>query len=107
MTERSEGANLASKPVIGLVGGMGSGKSRVAEAFCKHGAILIAADALGHEALERAEILDKIAKRWGERVVAQNGIVDRKKLATIVFASAVERANLEMMVFPWIEQRIR
>jgi dephospho-CoA kinase len=98
---------VASKCVIGLVGGMGSGKSRVAEAFCKHGAVLIAADALGHEALERADILDRIAKRWGERVVDQNGIVDRKKLGAIVFASAVERTNLEMMVFPWIEERIR
>jgi dephospho-CoA kinase len=86
---------------------MGSGKSRVADAFRKHGAIVIPADEFGHEALERPEILEKVAKRWGDRVVDNEGNVDRKKLGAIVFASAVERANLEILVFPWIEQRIR
>lgn len=86
---------------------MGSGKSSVAEKFVQHGAALISADPFGHEALERPEILSKIANRWGDRVVDDNGVVSRKKLGAIVFASPVERANLEHLVFPWIELRIR
>jgi len=96
-----------AKPIIGLVGGMGSGKSCVAEAFLKHGATLVAGDRLGHEALERSEILQRIGQRWGERVLDEKGVVDRQKLGAIVFASPVERANLEHVVFPWIKQRIR
>jgi dephospho-CoA kinase len=97
----------ATKPIIGLVGGLGSGKSLVAKAFARHGATIVAGDSLGHEALERPEILERIAARWGERVLDTNGIVDRKKMGAVVFASPVERANLELLVFPWIEQRIR
>jgi dephospho-CoA kinase len=79
----------------------------VAAAFAKHGGLLVAADQFGHEALERPEILDRIAQRWGERVLDTKGNVDRKKLGSVVFASPVERANLELLVFPWIERRIR
>ena len=96
-----------SKPIIGLVGGLGSGKSRVAAAFHQHGGVLITADALGHEALEQPDILARVAQRWGARVVDEKGIADRKRLGAIVFASPVERANLELLVFPWIEGRIR
>jgi dephospho-CoA kinase len=95
------------KPIIGLVGGLGSGKSRVAETFARNGAALVTADAFGHEALEQPEILARIAQRWGERVLDGQGNVDRKKMGSIVFASPVERANLELLVFPWIESRIR
>lgn len=97
----------AGKPIIGLVGGVGSGKSLVAKAFADHGAAIVAGDPLGHEALERPEILERIAARWGERVLDAEGTVDRKKMAAVVFASPVERANLELLVFPWIEKRLR
>ena len=95
------------KPIIGLVGGMGSGKSLVAQAFASRGGLVITADAFGHEALEQPETLARIAERWKERVLDEHGNVDRRKMGAIVFASPVERANLEMLVFPWIEQRIR
>jgi dephospho-CoA kinase len=86
---------------------MGSGKSRVAEAFARRGGVLVTADSFGHEALEQPEILARIAQRWGERVLDGQGNVDRKKMGSVVFASPVERANLELLVFPWIESRIR
>ena len=95
------------KPIIGLVGGMGSGKSRVAQAFLQHGGFLVAGDPLGHEALRQPDILARVSQRWGERVIHADGLVDRKKLGVIVFASPVERAALEHLVFPFIEQRIR
>ena len=85
---------------------MGSGKSRVAAAFGQHGGLVVTADAFGHESLVQPEILSRIVQRWGERVLDSAGSVDRKKLGSVVFASPVERANLELLVFPWIEKRI-
>jgi len=95
------------KPLLGLVGGIGSGKSLVAAAFARQGGFVIEGDVLGHEALGQPEILQRIAQRWGDRVLNPEGKVDRRKMGTIVFASPVERTNLEMVVFPWIERRIR
>jgi dephospho-CoA kinase len=95
------------KPLLGVVGGIGSGKSAVAERLASRGGHLIVADRLGHEALEQPEIRAQIMKRWGERVRTDNEAIDRKKLGAIVFASPVERANLEFLVFPYIEKRVR
>ncbi len=98
---------MKAKAVVGLVGGMGSGKSLVAAAFAEQGARIISADLFGHEALAQPDILARITQRWGDRVLDGTGQVDRRKMAGVVFASAVERTNLEMLVFPWIEGRIR
>jgi dephospho-CoA kinase len=95
------------KPVIGLVGGIGSGKSAVARALARRGGALVEADRLGHEALSQPEILQQVRELWGERVLDANGQVDRKKLGAIVFASPVERTKLERVVHPWIGGRIR
>jgi dephospho-CoA kinase len=96
------------KPVIGLVGGIGAGKSTVAAALVKHGGRVVAADPLGHEALERPDIRARVIEVWGERdILAPQGKIDRKKLGRIVFPSPVERSRLEHLVHPYIEQRLR
>jgi dephospho-CoA kinase len=96
------------KPVLGLVGGIGAGKSTVAGALARHGGRIVAADPLGHEALERPDILARVAEIWGERgILTPDGKVDRKKFGRIVFPSPVERSRLEHLVHPYIEQRIR
>ena len=96
------------KPVIGLVGGIGAGKSTVAEALAKHGGRVVAADPLGHKALEQPEILARIADAWaGRDIFTPDGKVDRKKFGRIVFPSPVERSRLEHLVHPYIEARIR
>jgi dephospho-CoA kinase len=96
------------KMVIGLVGGIGAGKSVAADAFKQLGGIVIAGDPLGHEALEQPEISARIKEIWGERdVFDENGKVNRKKLGRIVFPSPVERTRLEYLVHPYIEQRMR
>jgi dephospho-CoA kinase len=98
------------KPVIGLVGGIGSGKSTVAAAFARHGGRVIVADALGHEALRQPEIKEQVVARWGSDVLDDAGEVDRRKVARIVFAkenaSGDELRALESMVFPYIGRRI-
>ena len=56
------------KPVIGLVGAIGAGKSTAARAFAARGGHAIDADALGHEALRQPEIVAHLASLWGEYV---------------------------------------
>ena len=94
-------------PVVGIVGGIGSGKSTVAAEFAAHGGHLIAADRLGHEALREPGIKQAIVARWGDGILDDTQQVDRKRLAAIVFADANERRALEAMTHPYITQRIR
>ena len=94
------------KPILGIVGGIGSGKSYVASLFAKQGAHVIDADRLGHLALQDTQIKKQIKERWGEDVFNDMDEVDRKKLSSIVFAQPQEKARLESMVFPFIRQGI-
>jgi dephospho-CoA kinase len=97
-----------SKPLLGLIGGIGSGKSVVAAMLAELGGYVIDADRLGHEALRQPEIRDRVAARWGSNhVLNVAGEVDRHRVAEIVFADENERRALETMVFPWIEKRIQ
>ncbi len=100
-----------TKPVIGLVGGIGSGKSAVAGAFARRGAKVIVADALGHEALRQPAIRSQLVARWGPGILGADGEVNRRAVAGIVFAKNAqardELRTLEALVFPWIERRTR
>jgi len=93
--------------VIGLVGGIGAGKSAAARCFAARGGFVIDADALGHEALRRPEIVERIVDRWGEGVRKPDGSLDRRAIARIVFASPEQRNALERLVFPHIGERCR
>ncbi len=99
------------KLVIGLIGGIGSGKSTVAQAFARRGARVIVGDALGHQALLQPDIRAKLVARWGPDILDEAGEVSRRKVAGIVFgktpASQNELRALEALVFPWIEQRAK
>lgn len=94
-----------SKPVIGLVGAIGAGKSTVARCFQKRDGAVIDADALGHSALEDAEVAGKVLARWGDRVRKNDGSLDRRLIAQIVFANPEERNALEEMVFQVIGEK--
>jgi dephospho-CoA kinase len=93
-------------PVIGLIGGIGSGKSQVAAALAGRGGRVVAGDPLGHEALRQPEVIAQVIRRWGPGVLDAGGRVDRRKLAARVFADPAERAALEGIVHPWIERRL-
>jgi dephospho-CoA kinase len=96
------------KPVIGLVGGIGAGKSTVAAALERHGGRVVAADPLGHEALEQPAIRERLLEAFGSRdILTDEGTINRKKLGSVVFPSPVERSRLEHLVHPYIEKRIR
>ena len=96
--------------VIGLAGGIASGKSLVAHCFELLGAIVLDADRFGHEVLEEPDVITSIAAHWGETIL-RNGRIDRKALGRIVFdptqqdASHLER--LEQITHPRIQTKIR
>lgn len=93
------------KPVIGLIGAIGGGKSTAARGFASRGGHVIDADALGHEALRQPEIVSALVCKWGERVRKADGALDRREIGRIVFANAAERNALESTVFPYIGRR--
>jgi dephospho-CoA kinase len=95
------------KPVIGLIGGIGSGKSAVSAEFARHGGRIISGDQLGHEALRQPEIRDRVIQRFGQGIVGPDGSIVRRLLGAIVFVDPNARRDLEATVFPFIEQRIR
>ncbi len=92
--------------MIGLVGGIAAGKSFVARALQRLGAVVIDADQLGHQVLTRPALVRQLAKVFGESIIGSDGQVDRKRLAALVFGDSVEttqaRGTLERIVHPLI-----
>lgn len=98
--------SLPRCPVLGLVGGIGSGKSEVAQALARRGGCIVAGDPLGHEALRQPAVREQVVGRWGNVVLNADGEVDRTKLGDVVFADPRERETLEGIVHPWIKGRL-
>jgi dephospho-CoA kinase len=87
--------------VIGLTGGIGSGKSTVAAKLVERGAVLVDADALAREVVEPGRpAFDKVVQRFGDKVVAPDGTLDRRAIAGIVFNDAAALADLNAIVHP-------
>ena len=88
---------------VGLTGGIGSGKSTVSELLAAHGAVVIDYDVLAREAVEPGSPgLEAIAERFGPRVIAPDGTLDRPALAAIVFADPGALADLNAITHPAI-----
>ena len=92
------------KPIIGLCGGIGAGKSFVAAEFERLGCVIIDSDRLNHEVLRRSEVLATLQKWWTDDVVDANGEPDRRRIAEIVFADAEQKQRLERLVYPLIAE---
>lgn len=89
--------------VVGLTGGIGAGKSTVAQFFAELGALVIDADQLARMAIERgSDGFADVMLRFGDEVIV-NGDIDRKKLAEIVFSDPVARKDLEAIIHPRVQ----
>jgi dephospho-CoA kinase len=89
--------------VVGLTGGIGAGKSTVAELFARLGALVIDADQLARMAIERgSDGFADVMLRFGDEVIV-NGDIDRKKLAEIVFSDQQARKDLEAIIHPRVQ----
>jgi dephospho-CoA kinase len=95
--------------IIGLLGGVASGKSFVARQFESLGAGVLDADRAAHEVLRMPEIEAAAQERWGPEVLDCRGRIDRSRLARIVFGprGATEREYLEKLTHPRIQQLVR
>jgi dephospho-CoA kinase len=97
-------------PVIGVLGGVASGKSLVAAEFAALGAGILDGDRAGHEVLRMPEVEQAARRRWGEAILAADGRIDRSRLARIVFAgtpqAAEDLAYLESVTHPRIGRRL-
>lgn len=89
--------------VVALTGGIGAGKSAVAQNFAELGALVIDADQLARIAIERgSDGFAEVLLRFGEEIIL-NGDIDRKKLAEIVFSDEVARKDLEAIIHPRVQ----
>lgn len=87
--------------VVGLTGGIGSGKSTVSALLAERGAVIVDADAITREVQEPGtEVFQIIVDRFGPGVVARDGSLDRKALAAIVFSDPEALAALNAIVHP-------
>ena len=92
--------------LVGLTGGIATGKSTVSVILRDFGCVLIDADQLARAVVEPGEpTLEAIADEFGRDVVASDGTLDRKKLGAIVFADAERRKRLEAITHPAIRER--
>lgn len=94
--------NSAAKPVIGILGGIGSGKSTVAAEFGRLGCAVIDADKIAHELLERADVKERVKGLFGGAVLDSDGKIDRRKLAEAAFADAGKLAALNQIIHPLV-----
>lgn len=94
--------------VIGLTGGIGTGKSTVAGFLAELGAVSINADLLGHEALKRGTpVYDEVVASFGKEILLPDGGIDRKKLGALVFNDREKLARLNAITHPWIFQEAK
>jgi dephospho-CoA kinase len=91
--------------VIGLTGGIASGKSTVSRLLAAHGAEIVDADLLARQAVEPGrEAFRAVVATFGPEVVAANGQLDRDKLGALVFADAQRRKDLEALIHPHVRR---
>lgn len=89
--------------VVALTGGIGAGKSTVAQNFAELGALVIDADQLARMAIERgSDGFAEVLLRFGDEIIL-NGDIDRKKLAEIVFSDEGARKDLEKIIHPRVQ----
>lgn len=93
--------------LIGLTGGIGSGKSSVSAALQRRGAVIVDADAIVRELQSPGTVVfDEMVERFGPGIVAADGTLDRAAVAGIVFSDADALADLGMIVHPRVHDEI-
>ena len=93
---------------IGLTGGIGSGKSTVADLLVERGAVLIDADRIVRELqAPGGAVFDAMVRRWGDRIVASDGSLDRQAVAEIVFNDEDELKALNDIVHPAVGEEMK
>jgi len=94
------------KPIIGILGGIASGKSTVAAELAKLGCKVIDADKIAHKLLENKAVKKEIVDLFGRTILDSTGRIDRKRLGGVVFSDADKLSSLNGIIHPLVLQRI-
>ena len=98
---------FAGKPVIGIAGGIGSGKSFVARLFGEMGCAVIDSDAQVRAAYDDDRVRDTLRSWWGDDVFTADRGINRAVIARLVFSDEVQRRRLEGLIHPWVAEARR
>ncbi|NNM87588.1 MAG: dephospho-CoA kinase [Phycisphaerae bacterium] len=91
------------KPIIGLTGAIGSGKTCMAREFGRLGCLVIDSDDLAHQALNQPTVKTQLGQWWGAAIFdSSTGQVDRSAVGRLVFADAAEMARLTALLYPQV-----
>ena len=94
--------------LVGLTGGIGSGKSTVSAMLLEHGAVIVDADRIARELQEPGSpVLDRMAERFGAHIIRDDGSLDRGAVAAIVFNDKQALADLNGIVHPAMQAEIQ
>lgn len=93
---------FAGKPIIGLLGGIGSGKSFIAGIFAEFGCLAIQSDKLVEEAYNDPSVTGLLRQWWGDDVFDRDGTINRRAISKRVFANPEDRRRLEGLIHPLV-----
>lgn len=99
------GGVFNGKPIIGIMGGIGSGKSTVAGLFGEMGCLVIGSDEQVREAYADPKVRQTLCQWWGTEVMDEAGQVRRDWIARKIFADPAQRIRLEQLLHPWVAAR--
>ncbi|NJN22177.1 MAG: dephospho-CoA kinase, partial [Leptolyngbya sp. RL_3_1] len=101
------GQRIINQRIIGLTGGIATGKSTVSDYLAQHhGLPVLDADIYAREAVASGtDILAAIAQRYGSRVLKPDGTLDRPVLGQIIFTDPTEKTWIEQQIHPFVRQR--
>ena len=92
--------------ILGIIGGIGSGKTTASALFRQMGAAIISADDIGHQVLLLPDVKKVALERWGSAVFGDDGEIDRRKLAAVAFADEKELSYLKSLTHPLIAEEV-
>jgi len=94
--------------VIGVTGGVGTGKSTVAKMFRQLGAVVLDADAIAHQLMEPKRLCwRRVVECFGQEILNEDQSINRRRLADIVFRDAQRRRDLEAIIHPAVLRQIK
>jgi len=99
--------NAGVGSMIGLTGGIGSGKSTVAAMLAERGAVVIDADRVAHDVYLPGTVgYERVVERFGNEILAEDGTVDRTRLGALVFNDRQALADLNGIIHPLVRQEV-
>lgn len=103
----SESGGKQVTPVIGIVGGIGAGKSTIAQVFADQGCVVSDSDQSVRDIMRERPVISQLVEWWGDEILGSDGSIDRSKVAGIVFDQPIERRRLEGLIHPLVHENRR